>query len=214
MKKLIQTKFALAGWLVAAGLGVMMVTSGFQSAESKIGVVDINAVIQQSEVGQTNQTRIRDYYAKRNNLLQFMDSYRVMSVEDAQRLRDLELKETTTEAEKQELDRIKQSAMANSRQLEILSQKQPLTDEERNQLTDFNRQSQETARMLAQLNQQFNVQFDEYNAEVREETIASAMAAAKVVGARDGYTVVLEAQFAVYGANDITAATVQAMNAR
>lgn len=214
MKKFIQTKFALAGWLVAAGLGIMMITSGFQSAQPKYGVVDINAVIQRSEVGQANQTRIRDYYSKRNSLLQFMDNHRVMSVSDAQRLRELELKDSTTEAEKQELDRIKQAAMANSRQLEILSQKQPLTDEERNQLTDFNRQSQETARMLAQLNQQFNVEFDEYNAKVREETIASAMAAARVVGARDGYTLVLESQFAIYGANDITEEAVKIMNAR
>lgn len=209
-----QSKFALAGWFVAAGLGVLLITSGFQSAQPKFGVVDVNRVIQQSEIGQSNQARIRDFYEKRNNLLQFMDTYRVMSVDQAQRLRDLELKANPTEAEKQEVERIKQSAIANTRQLDALSQKQPLTDEERNQLTEYNRQSQETARLLAQLNQQFNVEFDDYQATVRQDTINSAMDAAKQVAAREGYTLVFEAQFAIYGANDVTDEAIRIMNAR
>ena len=44
-------RLAWSGWVIAAGLAGVMFGSGFQNNSIKLGVVDLNGVIDKSEIG-------------------------------------------------------------------------------------------------------------------------------------------------------------------
>ena len=137
-----QEKFAWTGWVVAAGLAGVMFGSGFQTPSLKLGVVDLNAVIDKSDAGKAGKKSFEDMKATREGLLEFIDQYRILTIEQANRLRELMLKMEKTKPEEAELDRLKADIVATSKRSAELATKPNYTPEERTLVEEYSRRSQ------------------------------------------------------------------------
>ena len=94
-------------------MGVLAGT-GFQDAQTKMGVVDISDVVEQSDFGKKNQEDFNTMKSAREGILEFIDTYRVLTNEQALKLRELSLKANASAAEKAELETLKATISASS----------------------------------------------------------------------------------------------------
>ncbi|MCG9894814.1 MAG: OmpH family outer membrane protein [Fimbriimonadaceae bacterium] len=204
---------SILGWAVAAGALSLFFASGFQAAQQKTGVVDMSRVIADSRLGKQNQETLRAMLQSRQNLLDFLDINRVATVEQANRLRALELKEgPQTPAEKQEADRIKADIQAAGKSFNDLNQKTNATDQDRLQLSEYNQRVRNTTQLLQSLQQELTMEISRKQGDLRREEIERAKAALKVIAEKGGYTIVLENQVAPYGVNDLTAEAIKELD--
>ncbi|MEI7576011.1 MAG: OmpH family outer membrane protein [Armatimonadota bacterium] len=207
-------KFAWSGWVVAAGLAGIMLGSGFQTPSLKLGVVDLNAVIDKSDAGKAGKKSFEDMKAAREGLLEFIDQYRILTIEQANRLRELMLLKERTKAEEAELERLKADIVATSKRSAELATKPNYTPEERTLVEEYSRRSQTMNETSTRWLREFSDEVQNWVAASREQNYQKAKAAAAEVAAKDGYTMVIEGSVAVFGANDITDLSLAAMNAK
>ena len=92
-------KWNRLGWLVAVAIVGVAAVTGFQGAAEKMGTVDLNKCIQQSQLGQTNTAQLNAAVNARKGLVDFVRTYKVLTAEQAQKIRDLTLKATPTDPE-------------------------------------------------------------------------------------------------------------------
>lgn len=202
------------GWIVAAGLLGVTLASGFQNATEKTATVDFNRLALQSELGKANSAALNQQAAARDNLLKFLDTYRTLNIEQAQRLRDIWLKTGATPAETAELEKLKKDAQDSAKTRDDLSQKQQLTDADRALLQDLNSRGQALNALLQRWGDEFNTELGKLQQTLRDATVEKAKAALNDVAKSQGYTLVFETSVAPYSANDLTDAAIKAMNAK
>ncbi|MBI1332370.1 MAG: OmpH family outer membrane protein [Armatimonadetes bacterium] len=207
-------RLAWTGWIVAAGLAGMMVGSGFQTPSIKLGVVDLNGVIDKSEVGKTTKKTFDDMKGAREGVLEFIDQYRIQTIEQATRIRELMLKKDRTKPEDAELDRLKADVIATSKRSQELATKANLTPEERTLVEEYSRRSQIIIDLSNRWLREFADEMQKWVSDRKDENYVKARAAVNEVAAKDGYTMVFEGTVALYGANDISDAALTAMNAK
>jgi Skp family chaperone for outer membrane proteins len=207
-------KFAWSGWVVAAGLAGIMLGSGFQTPSLKLGVVDLNAVIDKSDAGKAGKKSFEEMKAAREGLLEFIDQYRILTIEQANRLRELMLLKEKTKPEEAELERLKADIVATSKRSAELATKPNYTPEERTLVEEYSRRSQTMNETSTRWLREFSDEVQNWVATSREQNYQKAKAAAAEVAAKDGYTMVIEGSVAVFGANDITDLSLAAMNAK
>ncbi len=205
----------MAGWLVAAGLLGAMLASGFQAAPSlKLGTVDVNRVVESSEWGKGNARTLAAMKKAREDVLEFIDTYRVLTPEQAQRVRDLTVKTNRSKEEDAELERVKSEVVTANKRLQELSTKSNLTPEERTLLEEYARRSQMMNEQATRWLREFTNEIQSWVDDRKTQSYARARQAVNDVAAKDGYTMVFEASVAPYGANDVSDAALAAMNAR
>lgn len=209
-----EQKFHRLGWVVAAALAGVMLGSGFQPAESKIGVVNIAEVVEKSEFGRRSQEEFNAMKTAREAVLEFIDTYRVLTVEQATKFRDLSLKTNATAAEKAELDRLKAEVIAADRRSKELSIKTNLTPEERQLMQEYATRSQQMQELTQRWFREFTQQMQSWADAQRLQSLERARAAVQETARAQGFTVVFETGIAPFGANDLTEASLRAMNAR
>lgn len=207
-------RLAWSGWIVAAGLAGVMIGSGFQTPSLKLGVVDLNAVIDKSEVGKATKKNFDDMKAAREAILEFIDQYRILTIEQANRVRELMLKKERTKPEDAELDRLKADIIATSKRSQELATKANLTPEERTLVEEYSRRSQIINDLSNRWLREFADEMKNWVSDRKDENYQKARAAVNEVAAKDGYTMVFEGTVALYGANDITDPTLAALNAK
>lgn len=207
-------RFANLGWVVAAVLGVVLAGSAFQDATQKTGVVDISRVVENSNYGKENQATFASMRQAREGLLEFIDTNRVLTMEQATRLRDLTVKANQTAEEKAELDRIKAEVVAANKKWTELSTKPNLTAEDRALLEEYSRRSQMMSEVAQRLLNQFTNEMQAWADQQKLRSIERARAAIQEVAKAQGYSIVFEVGIAPYGANDLSDAALTAMNAK
>jgi Skp family chaperone for outer membrane proteins len=207
-------KLAWSGWIVAAGLAGIILGSGFQTPSLKLGVVDLNAVIDKSDAGKSGKKSFEEMKAAREGLLEFIDQYRILTIEQANRLRELMLLKEKTKPEEAELERLKADIIATSKRSAELATKPNYTPEERTLVEEYSRRSQTMNETSTRWLREFSDEVQNWVASSREQNYQKAKAAAAEVAAKDGYTMVIEGSVAVFGANDITDLSLAAMNAK
>ena len=207
-------KFAWSGWVAAAALAGVMFGSGFQTPSLKLGVVDLNAVIDKSDVGKAGKKSFEEMKAAREGLLEFIDQYRILTIEQANRLRELMLLKERTKPEEAELERLKADIVATSKKSSELATKPNYTPEERTLVEEYSRRSQTMNETSTRWLREFSDEVQNWVAASREQNYQKAKAAAAEVATKDGYTMVIEGSVAVFGANDITDLSLAAMNAK
>src|SRR5688572_7618411 len=116
-------KFNQFGWVVAAALGATMFAGGFQVNSQKIGVVDMAKVFGDSEFAKKQSEQLKAFGNARSGILEFLETYRAFTPEQAARFRELSLKANASAAEKAEVEKIKQDVMAADKKLKALQQK-------------------------------------------------------------------------------------------
>ena len=208
MKK-VHLSFVLAGMLVAGFIG-----AGFQAQADKLGTVDLNRLIQESNYGVARMKELNNQLAARKALMDFLTLYRVATVEEAQKMRALWLKATVTEAEKAELDKLKTKIMDSDKKFNELRQRQNLTDADRELLRDYSMRTQAVEETLTRWNQEFQDELGASQDEARRETLKRAKAALAEIGKAKAFTVIFESTVAPYSANDLTEDALKAMNAK
>ena len=207
-------RFAIAGWIIAAGLAGVMFASGFNGAADKFGIVDLNKAVQDSEMGKKNKEALDAMVNARKGVIEFMELQQVLTEEQAQKLRNLSLKTPLTETEKKDLEKVKEDVINAAKNFTALNQKQNPTEEDRRLLGEYNRSIERTQALMRAWGNQFQEELSIKQTDLINESVRRADTAIRDVSKKDGYTVVFSAPAsAVYGANDLTEAVTKALNA-
>lgn len=187
---------------------------GLQNSAPKFGIVDIDRVVFDSEMGKRNAGKLDNAVKARQGVLDFLDTNRVATVEQVQKLRTLALKTDVTPAEKTDLEKVKADIVASSKSFDQLNQKASPTDEERQLLTEYNTRRQNTTAAL----QEWGPMFQQDLVNLREQMVSDSIRAAETVirevAQKQGYDVVFSSKSALYAANDVTDAVIKALNAK
>lgn len=202
-----------AGWIVAIALGAVMAGSGFQATQEKTGVIDMGRVIRESELGKKNDSTLRVALAARQDLIEFVRTYKVLTTDQATLLKDLSLKPVQSEADKTKINQIRQDVIEADKKRNLLLQKTNATEADRLVLQDYNNRAQTMSEVLMQWGQEFQDTLDQMEANIQSTTIEKARKVVKDLGKAKGFTVVFESSYAVYGANDLTEDGIKALNA-
>lgn len=206
-------KFQSAGWFVAVGLAGVLLGGGFQGSADKFGVVDLNKAVQDSEMGKKNKDTLDNMVAARKGIIEFMSTNEVMTVEQATKLKNLSLKMPPTDAEKKDLDKVKEDVIAASKNFDVLNQKANPTEDDRKLLQEYNNRVQNTRSLRSEWGGDFQSELNDKQTDMINEAIRRADVAVKEVSKRDGYTVVFTVPGAsAYGANDVTEAVTKSLN--
>lgn len=205
------SRAALAGWLVVVGLLGIIVGGGFQDGKEKYGVVDPRKVVFDSKLFQEMSDRVETERLARLTILQFMDTHRVLTEDQATRIRDLEFKEDKTDDDETELEAIQQAVIAAAKDFDRLSTIPNMTDDERLLYQDYTQRRNTTTGLGQQWGQEFERSFATIVDQADREANDRAQAAVAAVAKREGYTIVFSSSAVTYAANDITeAATAEA----
>jgi Skp family chaperone for outer membrane proteins len=201
------------GWIVAAGLGGILIGGGFEPAGPKYGVVDVNQVMGKSAMGTAFSKALEGMKSSRQGLLQFIGQHLVMTPGQANDLKELYLKPTPTADDKAKIESIQKDVLDSEKKYQDVQQKQNPTDDDRKLLAFDNnevRGMEETVQLWArQLSQEVQDFVDKQNRDLEQ----AARAAIQEVGKAQGYTVLYDTHFTPYGANDVTDAAIKAMDA-
>lgn len=208
------TNMNRTGWAIAALLLGVFAAVGFQDASNKIGIVDISKVVEMSDFGKANQASFNQMKTAREGVLEFIDTYRVLTVEQATRFRDLSIKPTPTAEEKAELDRIKADVMAADKKNKELSVKANLTPEDRALIEEYSKRANNMEMTAGRWLREFTNELQGWADKQKLTSLDRARAAVQEVAKAQGFTVVFEVGVAPYGANDLTDAALKAMNAK
>lgn len=208
------SKVARLGWIAFAILGVTLFTSGFQGASDKTAVVDLTRAIEASNFGKQSEATFAAMKAQREELLSFIDTNRVLTNEQAQKLRELWVKPNLTEPEKLELDRLKADIVAAAKRSQELAGKPNISAEERTLLEDYARRSATMDQVANRWYRDFLEEMQDWSSKQKQLSFDRARQALNGVAKAQGYTLVFESGIAPFGANDLTEATIQALNAQ
>jgi len=203
------------GWLVAAVLAGVIFGGGFQSSTEKFGVADLAKVAQDSDYYVSNSKMFDHMVDIRRGLLDFFNNYKVLTSVQVKRIQELTIKDDQiTASEKAELERIKSDGIAQDKRYKELTIKANPTPEERTLMEDFTHRAQAMDQTLEQLRGQFDAEVQTQRDKIQTTALERARDAVRDLGKSQGYTVIMSAVAAPYGANDITDAALKAMNAK
>lgn len=208
------SKFDQLGWVVAAAVGGVMLASGFQGPTDKTGVVDIGTVVDKSNYGQANSTQFAAMKAARQGLLEFVDQNPVLTTEQAQQLHDLTVKDNPTDADKAQITKIEGDVSDAMKNYQALSGKTGLSPTEQTQLTEYQHRSDVMQQTQQRWYTEFMSDLQDWSDKKKLDSINKARDAVQSVAKAQGYTIVFDESVAPYGANDLSDAVLQAMNAQ
>lgn len=202
------------GWVVAAGLGAMVFASGFQGTNTKLGVVDVNKAITGSEGYTKGSDSFQAAYKLRGELLDFISTYPVFTIAQANRFLELSLKAAPTPVETAELNKLKADVKASDTKLRALQQKPPanLTPQDRTDLDDFGKRQQELGQHMGDWRQQFTDELQGMQDKAIQANQDSARNAIQEVGKNQAFSLIFSKDVAPYGQNDVTADVIKGMN--
>ncbi len=187
---------------------------GFQNPVEKTGVADVNRLLDQSDFGKSLQAQLDKMRTARQDVLTFIDQYRVLTVDQATQIRDLSLKPSLTKEEQAQLDSIKANVIAANKKWTELATKANMTPEDRTLVQDYSDRNQRMADLGNRWVHDFSSDLAEWAAKQKAEGNIRARSAIQEVAKAQGYTMVYDSVFAPYGVNDITDTALVAMNAK
>jgi Skp family chaperone for outer membrane proteins len=201
------------GWVVVFALAAVFVGGGFDNAGNKMGVVDIAKVFNDSDYAAKQDELLHAFGDARSAILDFLNQYPVATADQATQLRDLYLKNPLSEADQKTLDSLKKSIQAEDASYKALLTKPNPAPTEVAQLNTFGARVQATNQLLSQWSAKFTDDVNDYKDKLRAATMTRVQTAIKTAGAKGSYTIVFSTDAAPFGANDMTADALKAMNA-
>lgn len=209
------------GWAVAGAMattmvmGVLLLSSvGFQQPALKIGTVSLPKVFNDSEFAKRQDSELKSLGAARQATIQFIDAYKMLPRADLVKFRDLTVKANQTDADRAEIERIRQAAIQADQRFRELQTKANATEAERTQLGEFQRRVQENQQFLIATNEEFTQELANRQDKLRSDTLDRVKASVNDVAKNQGYSVILSDEIAPYSANDITSEALKNMNNR
>lgn len=199
---------------VAAVAVAAIAALGFQGAQSKFGVIDIDKVVFDSQLGKKNAGKLDNAVKARQSLLDFIETNRVATVEQLQKLRTLALKPEPTPTDKTDLDKVKGEITQSTKEFDVLNQKASPSETERMSLQEYNTRRQNTTAMMQEWSGSFQEELYTMREKMVDDSIKAAEVVIKEVAKQQGYDVVFSSKSALYAANDITEAVIKALDAK
>lgn len=212
--KLFSARMDQLGWIIAAAIGGVILASGFQSGPDKTGVVDLAGVVNKSTPGVADAKMFDQLKAQRQGLLEFVEANPVPTLEQAQKLHDLVIKEPMSDADKAQVTQIEGEVTASSKQFEALAAKTGLTKEEQDLLQEYKRRADVMGNTEQRWYQEFTSYLQDWSDKHHMDNLNKARDAVTQVAKAQGFTLVFDKAVAPYGANDLTDPALQAMNAQ
>ncbi len=205
--------FSVIGWVVAGVLGATMLASGFQNAGTKIGIVDMQRILAESAAGKKMRDDMTTQVNLRQGLLEFVNTNKVLTQEQADQLKDLTLKTPSTQADRDALDRLKATIRAEKKKFDDLMVKPTLTEAERTEFEQLSRRRDNTDGLLNRWNNEFSQDLSEMQDLMLGEVLKKARDQVQALAKKEGYSVVFPNTVAIYGANDLTEEAIKAVDA-
>lgn len=205
-------KFDKLGWVVAAGLLGAFVASGFQTSTIKMGTVDMIKVFNDSSYTKGQTEVLRTMGKARQDLMEFLSTYRATKTDDAQKLRDLSLKDNPTAADKAAADALKAAIIADDGKFRDLQTKQNPTADETKTLTDYNQRAQNLSALQQRWATEFDDEVQKKQAALRSQALDKVKAAVGDVAKKQGFSIVFDSGIAPFSSNDITDEALNATN--
>lgn len=199
-------------FVLACGFAGLLAAVGFQASTLKFGSVDIAGVYNRSEAAVRQQEIIKNLQQARGGVLEFIQTYAMMRPEDAQKLKELTIKDPQTDADKTAAQAVRDSATKAEARMRELQTKQNLTDAERTELTTFNNNRQTNLGLLGRWEQEFVQELQGKIETYRSDSIVKVRQAVAQVAREGAYTIVFDQQVAPFAGTDITAEALKAMN--
>ncbi|MBS1716977.1 MAG: OmpH family outer membrane protein [Armatimonadetes bacterium] len=199
------------GWH-AAGAVVALMLVGFQTNQSKIGVVDVGKVFRDSQLAHKEGESYQAVQENRRSIIEFINTYRVVTAEQATRFRELSLKDAPTPAEKQELDKLKAAIIANDKKFRDLQLKPSPNESEVKALRDDNDLVQACSLTLSKWAKEFDDELNALNDKYKKETLDRVKTAIKTYGAKKSFTLIFSSEVVPYGANEVTPDVLKTMD--
>ena len=207
-------KGILSALVVIVGAVALFAATGLQTGAAKFGVVDMQRMLAESASGKAVQGQLQTELNTRQGVLEFINTNRVLTMDQATKLRDLSVKPVPTEADKTELDKLKDAIKAESKTFNDLMMKSNPTDTERAKITELQGRKQAMDAILQQWHQEMMDELNAIEAVKMGELGKKAKDVIQALGKKDGYSVVFPSNVAVYSANDITDAAIKALDAK
>jgi Skp family chaperone for outer membrane proteins len=207
-------RFLQLGWILFVALLVSVFAVGYQTPTEKVGVADINRLLDKSDFGQSLQSQLDKMRTARQDVLTFIDQYRVLTVDQATQIRDLSLKTTLTREEQAQLDSIKAVVIAANKKWTELATKPNMTPEDRTLVQEFSERNQRMADLGQRWVHDFSSDLAEWAAKQKSDGNVRARAAVQEVAKAQQYSMVYDSVFVPYGVNDLTDQALIAMNAK
>lgn len=186
----------------------------FQAPQQKLGIVDVSKLFNESDFAKGQQDKLRKVGVARTTLLQTMDDYRTLTVEQAQNLRKLSLLPSPKPEDTASLDSLKAEIAAGDKKYKDLQVKANPTPAEVSALQEYSARERATLSLSRRWAQEFDDEVKNLNESLNKETIDHIKQGLKKVGADKGYTLIFSQDVAPYGANDLTADVLKAMNSQ
>ena len=212
-KKLFKARADQLGWICAAAIAGIMLASGFQNSTDKTGVVDLAGVVNKSNLGVADSQMFDQLKKNRQDLLDFVEANPVLTTEQAQQLHDLVTKDTQTDADKAQIQQIEGAVQTSAKDYQTLAAKTDLTEEERTQLNEYQHRAQVMETTYSRWVNDFTGWLQDWSDSHHSDGLNKARDAVSQVAKAQGYTLVFDKAVAPYGANDLSDAALQAMNA-
>lgn len=204
MNKSFLTGFLSGTTVLALGMVTLLASSGFQGTNQKIGVIDSTQVALEIARAKNFSEDEKNFKADRENILQFLDRYRVMKKEDAEKFKNLSLKANKTDAEKSELEKVKTAAQDALKKFKDLELKSSPSADELKALDDYRNRQNEMAEFGQALVKAFQDDIRGLQEKNQGAIFEAYKAGVSEVGKKQGYTLVMDKNVAPFGANDIT----------
>jgi Skp family chaperone for outer membrane proteins len=200
------------GWIVAAALIGVAALVGFQGTTAKIGVVDMAKVFAESDFAKAQTDSLRGFGTARQAMLEFVDTYRVFTPEQATKFHDLSVKPNPTAAEKGELEKVKTDVQTADKRLKELQTKTNMTPAESAEMSELSRRVQSTTDTAQRWSRDADDELRKMQADSQKAVLDKVREAVKQVGTSGSYTVIFVSELAPYGANDVTKEALVVMN--
>ena len=204
-----------AGVVVTALAGVSLLsTTGFQTTSMKVGTVDAARAGNDSETAKTANEDLQKQLRNRAGILEFIQTYPTMTDAAATRFRELSLKPTPTDADRAEIDKIKNATIAEEKKSRDLQTKASPTQDDLKAIEAYRALSVGKRELLDKWSREFDTQLRTSEANSIRGLRDRVRNAIAEVGKKEGYTVIHDSQAAPYAANDVTEAVLKIVNRR
>lgn len=209
---------SLASLAAGAGLvAALAFTVGFQQGQEKVATVNLEKVMVECNMGVAARAKITARKKVLEDMVKYLDSNSVMSVEQATKIRDLTMKDPQTDADKAQLAAVQNEVKKSADLWASLIEKKSPTKEELDQMSKLNANRTAMDGFIKTLQGDLQRDFASYQGGQTEEVYKAAKAAIKETAAKKGFTIVLDQTAVVYsvneGTNDITADATKAVGA-
>ena len=205
-------RFLQFGWVLFLATLAVLIGSSFQGPTEKIGVADINRLMDESDFGKSVKAQLDAMRANREEILTFIDQNRVLTAEQASQIKDLTLKQNRSKEDQARLDSIKADVVASNKKWTELATKPTLTPEERTLLQDYADRAQKANEIGSRMLSDFSSDINAWIEKQKAESGRRARAAIQSVAKQQGFTLVYDSVFTPFGANDVTDSALSTMN--